>query len=47
MDVEPDSVLEGKMVLEDALVIFDVVNHGVVELIVMVDALGLLAVVGL
>ena len=47
MDVEPDSVLEGKMVLEDALVIFEVVNHGVVVLVVMVDALGLLVVVGL
>ena len=47
MDVEPDSVLEGKMFLEDALVIFEVVNHGVVVLVVMVDALGLFVVVGL
>ena len=47
MDVEPDSVLEGKMVLEDALVIFEVLNHRVVVLVVMVDALGLLVVVGL
>ena len=47
MDVEPDSVLEGKMVLEDALVIFEVVSHGVVVLVVMVNALGLFVVVGL